>query len=110
MLGKRPITEELTEDTEIEEAVVRQVKRRRKVVPFTAQPPTLNVKRAICRSAITKLLKENKNLVTPWSDIMESLLEGKAQTKFQTLKSIDEFIDGFELRVNEEYTGPLLQR
>ena len=42
MLGKRPITEELTEDTEIEEAVVRQVKRRRKVVPFTAKLPSLN--------------------------------------------------------------------
>ena len=41
---------------------------------------------------------------------MESLLEGKPPAKFKTLTSVCEFIDGFELRVNEEYTGPQLQR
>ena len=66
----------------------------------------LNEKRALGRSAITKLLKENKNLITPWTSIMESLLEGKPPAKFKTLTSVSEFIDGFELRVNNEYTGP----
>ena len=37
---------------------------------------------------------------------MESLLEGKPPAKFKTLTSVSEFIDGFELRVNNEYTGP----
>ena len=63
MLGERPISRELLDDVELPEVVTREVKRRRKVVPFTEQPTTLNEKRAMDRGAITKLLKENRNLI-----------------------------------------------
>ena len=82
MLGKRPITEELLDDAELPEVVTREVKRRRKVVPFTDKPPTLYERRAIDRSTITKLLKENRNLIIKWDDIMEFCLEGKESKSF----------------------------
>lgn len=41
MLGKRPISDELTEDTEVEEAVAREVKRRRLRHHVTKHPHTL---------------------------------------------------------------------
>ena len=110
MLGKRPISEELLDDVELPEVVTREVKRRRKVVPFTEQPTTLNEKRAMDRGAITKLLKENRNLIIKWDVIMEYCLEGKESKSFLSIKSIDDFIDGFELSVNERMTGAQLQR
>lgn len=67
----------MTEETEVEEAVAREVKRRRKLKHATEQPLTLYEKRIIGRTNITKLIKENKNLIVSWDDIMANYLEGK---------------------------------
>ena len=106
MLGKRTISEELIEETEVEEAVAREVKRRRKNLQVTEQPLTLHEKRIKGRSNITKLIKENKNLIVSWDDLLGNYLKGKQSKLFIQLRSISDFIDGFELRVNEGLTGP----
>ena len=110
MLGKRPITVDLIEDTQVEEAVGREVKRRRKNQHPAARPPTTHEKRNIGRTTITKLLKENQNLIVPWDEIMDNYLEGKESRSLNGMKSVGDFIDGAELLVHRSLTGPQLQR
>ena len=62
------------------------------------------------RSFITKILKENSNLIIEWNDIMKYCLEGKESKSFLSIRSIDDFIDGFEISVNEGMTGAQLRR
>ena len=58
------------------------------------------------RSSITRLLKENQNLIVRWDDILGNYLSGKQSKSFLILRSISDFIDGFELRVDQSLTGP----
>ena len=60
----------------------------------------------MCRSSITRLLKDNKNLVASWDDILGNYLAGKQSKSFLMLRSISDFIDGFELRGHQGLTAP----
>ena len=92
----RPRPEELADNAEIEEAVAREIKRRRGHHQIDDAPITLTEKRAFDRSTIMKQVKENKNLVVRWSDMIISYHLGEESKPFMNINSADDFIDGAE--------------
>ena len=77
------------------EAVTNQVKRNRKANHPNDALVTLQERRAMDRSTITSVIRDNQSLLTPWTEILASILKGKKSSKFSNLKSVDDFIDGF---------------
>ena len=57
---------------------------------------SLNERRANAKATIVKLLKDNKNLTVKWTDLLYTYFEDKEPMPFVNLKSIDDFIDGFD--------------
>ena len=76
MIGKRPVQEAIEDDEELEEAVVNEIKKRRKPSVSPEAPITLKEKRARCRAQIEELIKNNKNLLVPWEQILAQCLGG----------------------------------
>ena len=76
MIGKRPVQEAIEDDEELEEAVVQEIKKRRKPSVSPEAPITLQEKRARCRAQIEELVKNNKNLLVPWEQILAQCLRG----------------------------------
>ena len=77
--------------------MAREVKRRRKSSVSADTPVTIKERRALDRSNIEKIIKENKILLTPWSEILAACLREKEPQPFMLLKSVSDFIDGFQL-------------
>ena len=90
------------DDEALEEAIIREIKRRRRETKMMEAPEvTLKERRALDQANVTKLLKENDNLLASWTDILAPCLEGRDPKPFLMLKNVDDFTDGFELRVLE---------
>ena len=107
-LGKRPVALDQFEESPIEESVARQIKRRRKQSTATNAQATLTEMRATDRGVITMLLRQNQNLLSKWSDALQTCVEGKGSKPLVGLRCSEDFIDGFELRVHPNITGPRL--
>ena len=48
---------------------------------------------------IYKWAKEFKHLLIPWNDIIRACLEGKNNRPFLCMRSVSDFIDGFQVNV-----------
>ena len=48
-----------------------------------------------------KIIKEYGGLLTHWDDVMTTLVKNKQSKKIFALKTVDDFIDGFELQAPE---------
>ena len=57
-----------------------------------------------------KILKEYRGLLTHWSDILNPLVLTKQSKKIFALKTVQDFIDGFELNVPKGIGIRQLQR
>ena len=62
---------------QLQEAVAREIKRRRKTSICVDAPITLQERRAHDGANIGQLIKENKLLLTPWSEILAVCLKDK---------------------------------
>lgn len=82
----------------LEEAVHDQIMKRRKTGANSELPITLCELRALDRQNISQILKEMKPLLTSWDLILARCLEGLHSEKFINLKSVDDFIDGIQIR------------
>ena len=85
MLGKRAAPVETNELKAIEQAVVNQVKRRRTISIDVEAPVTIKERRALDKYNISKLIREHRELLQPWSDIMVNLLKRKRPQHFVKL-------------------------
>ena len=54
---------------------------------------------------IMKMIKSHSCLLNPWSMVLASLLVGLKPKLFVTLNNVDDFIDGFQLSVDQELAG-----
>ena len=66
----------------------------------------MSERRAYDTANINKLLKLHCNMLVPWSHIMTTCLTGKRPQLFVKLKSVSDFIDGFQLTAPDSMTGP----
>ena len=76
-LGQKTACIEPEKEMQLQEAVVREIKRRRKNSISVDAPITLQEGRAHDGANIGQLIKENKLLLTPWSEIMANCLIDK---------------------------------
>ena len=110
VLGKRPLECDPEEEAALQKAVESQIKRRRREPNAPESPVTLKERRAFDRGTIEQLIKENKNLLRPWTDILEACLQGKVPQPFLPLQSVDDHIDGFMLVAPPGFTSQKLAR
>ena len=110
MLKKRPAEELQDDDEALKEAVVQQIKKRRKQSVSQDEPVTLHEKRTLDRSNIEAHLKANKNLLTPWTSILDACVDGKESKMLLPLKSVGDFIDGFEVVAPDGFNAQQLCR
>ena len=99
-------------EQELQEAVIREIKRRRKGPPGRVPsagdndaPVSLQERRVSDKASITEVLTQYKSLLTPWSKIMAKCLEGKEPKPFVRLRSGTDFIDGIQLVVAAGFTA-----
>ena len=93
------------EEQELQEAVIREIKRRRKGPGDNDAPVSLQERRVSDKASITEVLTQYKSLLTPWSKIMAKCLEGKEPKPFVRLRSETDFIDGIQLVVAAGFTA-----
>ena len=55
-------------------------------------------------------MKEYKPLLTPWTEIVDQCLRGKQLESFISLKSVGDFIDGFQVIAPADVTGRQLEQ
>ena len=110
MIGKRQVQEAIEDDKELEEAVVHEIKKRRKPSVSPEAPITLQEKRARCRAQIEELMKQNKNLLVPWGEILAQCLQGLESQEFLPFKTVNDFIDGFLVDTQADTTALHLER
>ena len=103
--------------TDFPEVVARTIKRRRMQVfpdgeatpePYTLEKKILmTIRRQNDKAEVYEFLKENKNLVVHWDDILARCLEDKeSETPLVCLRSVEDFVDGFDLFVGPNLKGP----
>ena len=109
-LGKRSAVITPEEAIELDEAIVREIKRRRKDPCGHDVPVSLTERRANDKAKISKIIKDHSNLLVHWNEILTKCLEDKESVSFKNLKSVGDFIDGFEFKVSTDMTGRQLQR
>ena len=101
--------------TDFPEVVARTIKRRRmQVFPdgeATPEPNTfekrlqIKTRRRNEKAEVYEFLKENKNLLAHWDDILAQCLTDKnSEVPLVCLRSVEDFVDGFEF-----YVGPILK-
>ena len=110
MLGRRPEPIPDEERKILEEAVVSQIKRRRREPGTATLPVTLKERRATDKANAMDLIKEHSCHLKSWRAILDPLVEGLRSQKFERLKSVDDFIDGFQLLVATSITARQLQQ
>ena len=76
-----------------------EIKRRRKPTVAADLPITLDERRAHDKANITSILKEYEGLLPSWDDVLTTLVQNRSSRSVERLKSVDDFIDGFELKV-----------
>ena len=86
----------------LEEAVRDQIIKRRKTSTSLDFPISLNELRALDRSNISQILKEVKPLLTSWDQILARCLGRLHSDRFTNLKSVDDFIDGIQIRAPDD--------
>ena len=74
------------------------------------EPVTLNELRADGKAKIDQFIKDYKWLLTPWTKILDSLTGSMSSYYFDNLNSVGDFIDGFMLDVNPDFTPAQLER
>ena len=62
-------------------------------------------RRANDKAGISRIIKDNSNLLVNWNEILAKCIEDKEAATFKNLKSVSDFIDGFELKVSADLTG-----
>ena len=77
LLGKRPALEEPEIENQIEDAVIREIKRRRKPTCDQEQPITLQEKRARDRARIEEVMRSSKPLLAHWDEILAACINDK---------------------------------
>ena len=73
-LGKRAAVVEPAEAKALEEAISREIIRKRKGSACKEAPVTLEERRAADKANITAIIKENANLLVSWKDILANAL------------------------------------
>ena len=73
-LGKRPAIIEPQDAAIFEEAIIREIKRRRKDPGDQDALVTLDERRAADKASASSLIKENSNLLVEWSEIVSRAL------------------------------------
>ena len=96
---KRPVPLEPEERQALNEAVIREVKKRRKLNEVDSGVVTLRERRAHDTSVIKRTLKDHGKLLTPWSTIITNALSGITPQRFVWYSTPESFIDGFNLAV-----------
>ena len=109
-LGKRTAIVSVEEAIALDGAIVREIKRRRKDSRGQDPPVTLTERRANDKATVSRIIKDNSNLLVHWNEILARCLEDKEAATFKNLKSVTDFIDGFELKVPSDLTARQLQR
>ena len=66
---------------------------------------TLAERRANDKDTISKIIKDNSNLLVKWDKILSESIKDKRSAKFIDMNSVDDFIDGFELNVSPDIEG-----
>ena len=69
-LGKRSAMVEPAEAKALEEAISREIQRKRRSSVGREAPVTLDERRAADRANITAIIKENANLLVSWKEIL----------------------------------------
>ena len=103
--------------TDFPEVVARTIKRRRlQVCPDGDEMPEpetfekkllIKMRRRNDKAEVYEFLKENRNLVVHWDDILARCLAGKkSEIPLVCLRSVEDFVDGFELFVGPNLKGP----
>ena len=87
----------------LNEAIVQEVKKRRKLNEVDNGDVTLRERRAHDTSVIKRTLKDHGKLLTPWSTIITSALHGLSPQRFVWHRASEDFIDGFCLVVPVEF-------
>ena len=99
------------------EVVARTIKRRRMQVnpdgEAMPEPHSLEqnlhmkIRRRDEKAEVYSFLKENKNLLAHWDDILaQCLADKKSEIPLLCLNSVEDFVDGFELFVGPNLKGP----
>ena len=82
LLGKRNDPIEPEEAVHLEQAVTREIKRRRGNNQATDTAASLEERRADDKAKISEMLKDYKQYLVPWSAIMRACLYGKRPQPF----------------------------
>ena len=109
MLGVRPEPVKPDERAAIVQAVHEKIKRQRKSSASIDEPVQLSELRAHDKAIISDILKHHRNLLVPWSRILTKCTVGRQREKFTSLTGINDFIDGFQLAVPDDFTTVELQ-
>ena len=98
------------EAEDVQQAVDNEIKRRRKSTVPADLPITLDERRAHDKANVTRILKEYGSLLPSWDDVLEALVQNRSSRSVERLKSVDDFIDGFELKVPDGLCFRQVQR
>jgi len=109
VLGRRPQQVEPEEAAELQEAVTQRILARRKTGKATEQLITVQEKRAFEKDAIMKIVRDHRELLVKWDDILQDCLRGATPQQLLQLDSVTEFIDGFAIRAPANMTATQLR-
>ena len=77
LLGKRPSPADPEETEYLQEAVAREIKKRRRQSICNDAPVTLQERRKTDHASIASVLREHKDLLVPWTTVMAAALKDK---------------------------------
>ena len=110
VLGRRSQQVDPQDAVELEQAVTNQVLARRKTSANTEQPITIVEKRSYEKDTIMSIVRDHQDLLVKWDDIMIACLKGSKPQELRKLTTVDDFIDGFAIRVPDGLTSAELRR
>ena len=90
-----------TEDAKaLEDAVTNMIKRRRKSDVEEDKPITLDEQRALGKDQIMSFAGQLKFSLPSWSSVLAACIDGKSSKPIESLAYLENFVDGFMIRVN----------
>ena len=105
MLKKRAHDSDEMEEAGLDEVVAEQILKRRKTNANMDAPISLNERRTAARANIMEIVRANKDLLSSWKDVLDSLVVARDSQKFVRLKKVSNFIDGFLMSIPVDMTA-----
>ena len=99
-LGAKSSTDDREEQQFVSEAVEREIKRRRTRSNSPERPATTQDHRSLGKQNIMSVVKDFKNCLQHWNNILLAATQGKRSVKLHKLAHREDFIDGFLLAVD----------